>query len=774
MRTRTMLLIGLAAILTVSHVFAAIVSGKVFLDQNNDGVMNRGETPIAGAAVSDGRQVVVTSSSGEYRLETDPGTIVFISLPRGCRAADSFYERIESDRIRDFPMRPWIASRTENVRFVQITDIHITNSSTVRTFVEDLDEINSLDPEPAFILATGDLVNDGKRLSEYENYVRAAKTSRLPIFNLPGNHDAITEESMANYRRFLGPDHYSFNMGGCHFVVVNCMAFDDAQKAWIAKDLAAAPKGSRRVFAMHYLPTQGQMDYFSSVGAAVVLSGHWHGDRAREHRGVLDLNTPPLRFGGIDRTARGFRIVDMVDGEVTSELRFGGFKHHAVVVSPSGACSTRNGKIQIVVNAYDSRRQATSVVCSVGKRRVSLRQASAWSWFGEMTASEEFAAPQKLIAEIRDSSGDLWTVEARFQVGDRLRSDHPVLRLAGIAPTGGFVALSSPKTQGDLVAIGVNDTGDLKNCGVRAYGKDLSAKWRFRTDSAIKNEAAVSENGVYATSIGGRLYGLDRNTGKQLWWVDLDPERERWEISATTVHNGMIYVGGSSYVAAVEEELGLPMWSATLAKSDWWPSCYVTPTVEEGRVLLMTRGGAHALDARNGEPVWSTEGRFNGCAVYGGIIYTIRDGVPATVDLASGSVIWSGEDEVGDTSSAPEVSGDRMVVGTADGRVCAYSTKDGALIWSFQTGPSLSSLQPYRRGLSDVNSSPSIEDGKVYAGSSDGVLYVLSLDTGAKLDSYNIGSPIASSLLVDGCRLYFGAYDGSLYAFDLPRRGELH
>ena len=91
------------------------------------------------------------------------------------------------------------------------------------------------------------------------------------------------------------------------------------------------------------------------------------------------------------------------------------------------------------------------------------------------------------------------------------------------------------------------------------------------------------------------------------------------------------------------------------------------------------------------------------------------------------------------------------------------------MAWTFQTGPSLSGLQPYRRGSSDANSSPAIADGKVYVGASDGVLYALSLATGEKLDSYDIGSPIASSPLVYGERLYVGAYDGNLYAFDMLR-----
>ena len=767
MRNRSAWLTGLLALLLTGPTWGAAIGGHVFFDRNNDGVMGSGEKPIPNVAVSDGQQVVVTSPLGEYRLETDPGRIVFVSLPRGYRAARSFYSVVETDGAINFPMVDWPESRTDAVRFAQIADIHVTGKTTVQTFIRDLEEINALDPRAEFILATGDLVNEGKKTPEYENYLRAIASSRLPVFSVAGNHDALSDAGMANYRRFLGPAHYSFNVGACHFVVLNCLALDDRQKAWVTKDLEMAPKGSRRVFAMHYLPSQEQMNYFSALGAAAVLSGHWHGDRVRENRGALDLNTPPLRFGGIDRTARSFRVVDVVKGKVRSELRFGGFRHHAVVVAPSGLCAPKNGRIQVLVNAYDSRCNVVSVECVVGNRRLSLKRAGAWSWIGEMAASNEFKTPHRLIAEIRDSRGEHWRAEARFQLGKTPNGD--LLRLAAVAPTGGFIALSSPKAGGGTVAIGVNDYGDLKDCGVRLFSESLTPKWSFHTDSAVKNNVAMSGDRVFAASIDGRLYALDRVTGKHVWKAELDRDRklERWEISAAAVEGGIVFVGGTSYIAAFDEATGRRLWATSLTASDWWPSCYVVPTVTDGRLVLMTRAGAHAFDAGSGKPLWTLAGNFHGSAVSGGVVYTIRNNVPAAVDSASGELLWAGTDVVGDAASAPAISGDRMVVGTADGRVCAYSTKDGALLWSFQTGLSLSSLQPYKRDISDVNSSPAIADGAVYVGASDGVLYALSLSAGRQLGSYALGAPVASSPLVSGGRLYVGAYDGNLYAFDL-------
>lgn len=769
MRLRSLAIALLLMVLLASSTMGAIVSGKVFFDANGDGVMQAAEKPLAGVAVSDGLQVVVTSASGDYRLEVEPGKIVSVSLPRGYRAAKSFYGHIEGDRKLDFPMVEWAASKANDVRFAQITDIHTAGEETVDTLIADLAEINAVRPGVAFILATGDLVNNGAKQIEFENYVRSIATSKLPVFNVPGNHDTTMPGSQGNYERYLGPVNYSFNVGNCHILVVDSMNFNDAEKRWMERDLAVAPAGSRRFVAMHYLPSQEQVDYFSSLGVAAVLSGHWHGDRVRQHRGLLDLNTPPLRFGGIDRTARSFRVVEVVKGNVKSELRCGGFARHAAVVAPSGACQPRQGKLLVVVDAYDSRYKVASVECRVGNRRVSLKQAGAWSWIGELPASVAKRTPQRLIAEIRDTTGGKWTAQSTFQLSTQSSDAKPSLRFSAIAPTGGFVALSSPQVWGDTVAIGTSDFGDLKDCGVRVFDKTLKPKWKVRTDSAIKNNVGMSEDKVFATSIAGWLYAFDRLTGELVWEAELDRSRERWEVAATTFSDGMVFVGAASYVGAYDGASGKKIWSTTHARSDWWPSCYVIPVVSDGRLILMTRAGGYAYAAKTGEQLWKLAGDFHGCAVAGGVIYTIQNGVPVAVDLSTGEVKWTGKDKVGDTASSPAVSGDRMVVGTADGRVCAYSIKDGGLLWSYQTGKALSSLQPYKRDISDVNSSPAIADGVVYVGSSDGYLYALTLADGKKICSYNLGSPVASTPLIDG-QLYVAAYDGNLYAFELLKR----
>ena len=93
------------------------------------------------------------------------------------------------------------------------------------------------------------------------------------------------------------------------------------------------------------------------------------------------------------------------------------------------------------------------------------------------------------------------------------------------------------------------------------------------------------------------------------------------------------------------------------------------------------------------------------------------------------------------------------------------------MLWSCQTGPGLTALEPYKRGGSDVNGSPIVNDGLVYVGASDGVLHVISLADGHEVSRYSIGAPIGSSPVIARDTLYIAAYDGNVYAFSISQQG---
>jgi outer membrane protein assembly factor BamB len=85
-------------------------------------------------------------------------------------------------------------------------------------------------------------------------------------------------------------------------------------------------------------------------------------------------------------------------------------------------------------------------------------------------------------------------------------------------------------------------------------------------------------------------------------------------------------------------------------------------------------------------------------------------------------------------------------------RVHCIGRDDGKQLWTFKT-------------LGEVDSSPVICGDKVIVGSEDGRLYMIRLSDGSKVWSYEIGQPVTSSPAIAKGMVIVGSNDGYLYAF---------
>ena len=107
-------------------------------------------------------------------------------------------------------IQPGITVDSENpLIFAQITDIHVGSETlspveSAHNLRWALQEIGELEPQPACILATGDLVDHGSE-ADLEEYARLITDSRVPIYALPANHDLWGEQTTEPYERLVGP-----------------------------------------------------------------------------------------------------------------------------------------------------------------------------------------------------------------------------------------------------------------------------------------------------------------------------------------------------------------------------------------------------------------------------------------------------------------------------------------------------------------------------------------------------------------------------------------
>jgi len=266
-RLSTMALSAIASLALAQPVSgqAAPILGVVFEDANRNGVRDVAERGVSGVAVSNQSDVVVSDSVGRFAIAPGLTGVLFVATPNRYRSTGAFWRAIgpRSGAV-DFGLVRETQPRAYT--FVHASDPHLAPASIdrFRRFRAMTDSL-----APAFILMGGDLVRDAMSQTEatargyFDLYAAESKAFRMPVWNVPGNHDhfgIIGSRSHVDpghplynrgmYRQYFGPDYYSFTYGGVHFIGLNSVSADDSayygdvdslQLAWLKRDVAQVP-----------------------------------------------------------------------------------------------------------------------------------------------------------------------------------------------------------------------------------------------------------------------------------------------------------------------------------------------------------------------------------------------------------------------------------------------------------------------------------------------------------------------------------------------------
>jgi hypothetical protein len=337
----------------------ALVGGTVYHDRNGNGAREPGETGIAGVVVSNQVTAVRTDSAGRFQLDDGQGFgLIFISVPDGYRAAGPFWKRVGGSPL-DFGLVATAAHR--EFIFIHASDPHLDSASLPRMkLLKAL--VDSIQPD--FVLITGDLVRDALRVSDtvatfrYDLYLKEQGKIGRPVWTAPGNHEIFGIErdkshvsadhplyARKMYRHYLGPDYYSFNYGGVHFVALNSEDYDDQsyyghidsiQVEWLKRDVALVP-AAVPIVTFNHIP------FFT---AAEIINGYDEESVAPtiiEVRGGKSFRHVVSNADQVLEILRGHRFPLALGGHVhireTLSYALGGqntrFEQAAAVVGPS-------------------------------------------------------------------------------------------------------------------------------------------------------------------------------------------------------------------------------------------------------------------------------------------------------------------------------------------------------------------------------------------------------------------------------------------------------
>jgi len=332
-----------------------------------------GTTPIEGVVVSDGYTTTVTGADGVYQLNANnDAEFVFVSIPADCEIPvsegfPSFYQpiSIKANEVlyKNFSLKKGTVKN--KFRLLAMADIQIGDKTDV-TYLQttDIPQIisylqSSLSDQPIYGISLGDLVWDN--LPYYPTYKENLRQLNIPVFSVIGNHDhdmkVVNNDAKADavFKENFGPGYYSYNIGQCHFVVLDDVLYQGGsnkeytgtltqkQLLWLKEDLKYVDKDKLIIIGVH-IPTKrrnssakltNNSDLYKLLeGYKVrILSGHTHNNYTTTISENIEENSLGSVNGAFwngdlcnDGGARGFAVYEF-DNNVIKNWYYKGASH---------------------------------------------------------------------------------------------------------------------------------------------------------------------------------------------------------------------------------------------------------------------------------------------------------------------------------------------------------------------------------------------------------------------------------------------------------------
>jgi len=228
------------------------VRGVVFEDTNRNGTRQPGEPGLAGVAVSNGLDVVLTDENGAYALAVRPDMNLTVVQPAGWAAPvddrqvpQFFHVHKEAGSPAAFrfgglpasgpaPARvnfPMIRSGVGDDFSCAVIGDSQTYSNTEVSYFRDSTIADVLRDGPGAydcLLYVGDVVGDD--LGLLDRLLEVGATAGTPQYLTHGNHDfdfdaTSDADSADSWRRIYGPEYFAFQMGKALFIILDNVVY---------------------------------------------------------------------------------------------------------------------------------------------------------------------------------------------------------------------------------------------------------------------------------------------------------------------------------------------------------------------------------------------------------------------------------------------------------------------------------------------------------------------------------------------------------------------
>ncbi len=298
--------------------------------------------------------------------------------------------------------------------------------------------------------------------------------------------------------------------------------------------------------------------------------------------------------------------------------------------------------------------------------------------------------------------------------------------------------------------------------GIAAYDlKTGNEKWKLHLHGGVEDGAVMVKDSLYFGATNGLFYSVNAKTSAINWQFEV-----KSEVLSTPAVSGdvVVFIAGNNRAYGLNTDSGKQVWTYTRQETTNLSIRGGSEPSFDGNFVYLgfSDGALVKLNKTNGELVWAQNLNLNRKfrdidskpVIDGQNIYVNSfDDAFYCLDAQSGKINWKSE---AGGFSAPYVFQDSIYYSTSDGNVISLSKDSGHVNWKYKLNNSLATRPQIYRGL-------------LIFGEYEGDLKVLDSQTGHLVGKYSPGRGIIGSPLVvaETGNIYFISVDANLYALNL-------
>jgi outer membrane protein assembly factor BamB/predicted phosphodiesterase len=785
---------------------ARTIRGLVYDDANGDGRPSAGEAGVKAVVAFGVEKFAWTDDKGQFVLEVpERAGMVWVRVPEGF-VPGPVWTVADARPQLDLGLRRLAAPHRGPLTFVVAADTHLAPD---QPFKDDLAAVvgaaTALAPAPAFLTLLGDITQKNGE-ADFALVDRGLAKLGVPYIPVPGNHDWY--DGGEAWFRHYGPDNYSFDIGGVHFVVWNMAMTGDEIAAYLGAELSRVGTEMTVVALTHAPPAPEVLGVLRTLGVDYVLTGHTHTNRVVDHGGLIELTTEPLLMGGLDFMPAGYRVVTIDRGRLAAYHRTVVDRPQLAIVAPApGGCVPRTGGTVTVAAELDARIPDVTARLDCGTP-IALKHVGGWNWRAELPAL--IAGPHSLAVtagtttrhtsfvagcENPAASGEIapWAQAGgnAAHTGFVTRPIAPPLVQRWATAIGGHVLQAAPVIGDGAAFVVATDLGRGDTGGVVALELTTGAvRWRHTTGVPVRGGLAIAGATVAAVELDGTLLGLDTRTGLVRWRSELgDPGMppEAAAVYASITADGDDVIAGHQRRLAVVGPDGATRWRVEPIPGGEFSQSLAAVAVGNGVVVGVfdrDAGGIVAWDRASGRELWRLVSNtsesaetlpltiaINATPLISGDLVFLTNGLLEVfaLELATGKVRWrvwldqKGFDWGNATVGGLAIANGVLLVPSLYRDLYGLDAATGAIRWRVAAAPGPLRTTHYRgSGMAGFEAGPVITGDTVWAADTSGQLGAYALASGEARWRTELGVPVLAGLAVAGDALVVASYDGTV------------